>query len=164
MFDLSFIINVTFRWINFLIIVGAIVYLFRKKALPQIKALILDQKQFFVSLHKQLKQVQESNTKVNKQIDAQQTESARLLGLMQQWKSQVTEQKQQQQALYEERAEHLEQLRQEQLERFAVDRAQHKLIPHAITKASDQLKDMFKTQHAQDEYLDELIKYMKKRT
>mgnify|MGYP001583761081 FL=1 len=162
MFDVSMVMFWVFRWVNFLIIAGAVIYFFHKKFLSIIRTKISEKRHFFQSLYEKLEAALHKNKMINKEVDLQQRNAALLLQKVEQWNHAVESVRDKNKAIDKKRLKMMEQYRERQLAEFAVLQIRRRVIPEAVSKAQKELAQQFSQETTQAHYMNDIISFMKK--
>jgi F0F1-type ATP synthase membrane subunit b/b' len=163
-FSASNTVLVVFRIVNFLVLAVLIVYAIKKYVLPMLREQIDRQKNFFVSLHRQVSQAKEINTLVDREINEQCNQVALLLAKIKTWSDKIKLQEDLQQNIYMKRDKQIVLQRKKQLNSYFLYSARKKIVPLAIQKASCQLTEKYSDQAQQQKYINNVVAFMRKKS
>lgn len=157
------LIIVSFRLINFAVLIALILYLVKKYGLPLLAKSMQEHKDYFLGLtstHQRLKKEQQL---LEKKIVDDQQEQFSLKERLMRWLASVDDQKKKLHALKDERKKMLKERMLFQQKQVARHRLYHAVMADALAQARNTLENQSATPQAQKEMFDAIAQALKER-
>lgn len=146
-------IVITFRFINLGVIIGLILFVFKKYMLSSIKAKMYAQKALFASLQKSFHMLTRKYQLLDREINQEQQLQFELKEKIMRWRARVEEEHDQLVAQRAERNQLLAAQMKEQVKRVQEQILFKKLLPDVIEQAHKQLEQQFANEKEQEKYI-----------
>ena len=162
MFSYNQIFIEFFRLLNFGIIIAVLWYCFKQYILNNAYLKINEQKENEHLLIKKQQDAAQELQKVKETLIHQQKNQELLLSKVREWQQQYAQLRLVKQQEILKQKEHLTLLITKQQERLEKERLKSIVLPHAMHKAEQELKQYFSQSQHDKNYIQEIVDYMKK--
>ncbi len=156
------LVTIIFRLLNFALLIGFFVYIFKRYIYQNISDQIAEKESFIHGLIQNNKVLEEQQHDLEMRITQQESKCKELVQKTMLWQQAVTQEKQAwtvlQDAVIRDRAQRVK-LQQESLEK---DRLKRVVLPHVLTESQKKLQQEFESPQAGQAFIADIIAQLRK--
>ncbi|HZW61697.1 MAG TPA: hypothetical protein VFF04_05730 [Candidatus Babeliales bacterium] len=155
-------ISIIFKLLNFAVLIGLFVYLFKNYFLDSIKEQMNAKEQFLADLKHQKEALKEQQKKLEQQIEAQDIVCADFGNKIERWQAAVHEEEIKKQKMREQLHAKLTKKIEYQAHQLSVEKIEKIIEPQALEHAKATLEKEFTAAPAGQRFIEQLINYMER--